>query len=66
MLIGGKFHSTSQTHKGEEEKKCEEKYKNIKNGVKRGFCSPKCGVKFDKPEMERGIKSLMKFAFCRI
>jgi hypothetical protein len=34
MLIGGKFHSTSQTHKGEEEKKCEEKYKNIKKWSK--------------------------------
>jgi hypothetical protein len=55
-----------QTHKGEGEKKCEGKYKNIKNGVEKGFCSTNMGRGLTSPKMEKEIESLMKLAFCKI
>jgi hypothetical protein len=48
------------------ERKCDEKYKNIKNRIEKGFCSPNVGRCLISPKMERGIESLMKLAFCKI
>jgi hypothetical protein len=44
----------------------DEKYKNIKNGVDKGFCSPNMARSLMRPKMERGIESLVKLVFCII
>ena len=67
LIFYSQKHPTKlQTHEGEEERKCEGKYKNIKNREEKRFCSPNVGRDLTSPKMERGIESLMEFAFCRI
>jgi hypothetical protein len=50
----------------EGERKCEGKYKNIKNGEEKGFCSSNVGRGLTSPKMKRGIESLEGLALCRI
>jgi hypothetical protein len=61
LLLFNNTPTKLQTHKGEREK-----YKNIKNGVDKGFCSPNMVRSLMRPKMERGIESLVELVFCII